>query len=348
MLTLFAAVALAFSFNLAAAPKKQTPVCLQMVDHGKQNPFDLKGRLAVTYIERSINPEEGDQHELGVFQLGDPTAKLKRLSHNLVNESEVEISPDGTKFLYTVRPWLDQFHGRVEFWQMNMDGTGRKAIFRDRNMSVPAWLHPSNDEFLFIKWPTNQPSRFYTGRASTGKMRRFPGQLRNPADPEVSYDGKLITFKMPVEGDNEFQPSIYVMNRDGSNIRRLTRGFSDHDPVFSLNGSKIYFERYYGPGDWFEASQDRSVPEHNWWGLVEVDVNTGAERVLVPHDPCGRHFFWLPTISPDGQYVMYIHIDVWGEENGVPWTDLWVIDRDGRHAQKVPGSDWFYFFDWAK
>lgn len=92
---------------------------------------------------------------------------------------------------------------------------------------------------------------------------------------------------------------------------------------------------------------ERDVPEHNGWGIVEVDVATGRERVVVPHDPCGRHFFWLPTLGPDGDLLMYIHIDVWGEEDRRPWTDLWVVDRGGRHPQKVPGSDWFYFFDWG-
>src|SRR5204862_17039 len=37
--------------------------------------------------------------------------------------------------------------------------------------------------------------------------------------------------------------SIYVMNADGSGVRRLTRAHDDHSPTWSPDGRKLAFER---------------------------------------------------------------------------------------------------------
>ena len=328
------------------APADAKASCFEPEDHYQSSPIALKGKLVLTYADQTIDKSKGDNHELGVFDLEHPEAGLHRLSNNLVNESEVDISPDGTKFLYTVRPKLDDFKDLSEIWQMNIDGTNPVRLVSGHSMGVPAW-NPNGKQFLFIQWGGDlKGSRFFIYDFGTQAVTPFLPDLKNPADPEFSYDGKLITFKMPVEGDRDFQPSIYVMNIDGSNIRRLTKGYSDHDPVFSRDDRKIYFERYYGPGAWNKASKEH--PDDHWWGIVEVDVETGKERVIVPHDPCGNHIFWLPTVSPDGKYLMYTYTDRRNKEAGKPTSELWVAEIDGKAAQKVRGSDWFYFFDWTK
>lgn len=347
--------------------------CLKMTDHHDRAPIALQGRLAVTYVDQAIEKmreelerrrdpraEKIDSHELGVIDLSAPVRTIQRLTNDLIHQAEVEIAPDGESFLYTQRDKLDDFENHSAIWRMKMDGGDPVRLVGDQPMGVPAWDYPTGESFIFINWGNESgDSKLFTFDLPGRSAKPFPRDIEGLADPEVSYDGKLVVFKKMNHGEKnkrgaEGQYSIYVMNRDGSNLRRLTgltrsSRYSDHDPVFSLDGKKIFFERYYGPGDWFEASQDRGGnPEHNWWGIVEVDVATKKEKIIAPHDPCGKHFFWLPTVSPDGKYLMYTHVEVWAGEEGRPWTDLWVSEIGGKNPQKVRGSDWVYFFDWTK
>ena len=65
-------------------------------------------------------------------------------------------------------------------------------------------------------------------------------------------------------------------------------------------------------------------------------------RILIPPDPCGRHIFWLPTLSPDGKRLLHVHTDLQGKTEGKPWTELWVADINGQNAQKVRRSVLFF------
>lgn len=344
--------------------------CLVMRDYSRipRNPWNLEpkipldGTLAVTYVDPTKNPKKGDVHEAGLFDLADPKTGLHLLTDNYRNESEVEFSPDGKSFLFTDRKKLDDFDSESGIYLMDLtkpichdkckpgQAQNPKLLVGGRPVGVPAWHHPHGEKFTYIQWgDAESESRFFNFDMKTMTSTPFAEGIVNIADPEVSYDGRTIVFKMAEPGDRSNQPSIFVMDSDGRNLKKITGKdyvYSDHDPVFSKDGRKVYFERYYGPYDWFWASQFRGDAHwYNWWGIVEVDVETSQEKVIAPPDACGKHFFWLPTVSPDGKHVMYSHVDVWTLEK-MPWTDLWVSDIDGARPQKVPGSNWFYFFDW--
>ena len=51
-------------------------------------PIPLRGKLAVTFIDPDIPKSEGDQHEVGIYDLAQ--RGLRRLTRNRYNEAEVE------------------------------------------------------------------------------------------------------------------------------------------------------------------------------------------------------------------------------------------------------------------
>ncbi len=358
--------------------------CLDLSAHHPK-PIPLKGRLVVTYFEPSLDgtmcdwddetstywcPSEtatspecadvigtlwcpvanppaerlGDAQELASFDLTNPAAGTKRWTTNYVHEAELDISPDGKKVVYAVRQKMDAFEDGMGIWVSDSDGkNARKVIDQKGHTGIPTWLPPHNDKFTYIA-DGLKVFDMATSTSTNVTIQGFDAGL--VIDPEASHDGKRLTFKADASGGNV--PNIYVMDFDGktgSNLKQLTRGWSDHDPVFSLDNQKIYFERYYGPGEWDQFHLDKlEHPEINAWGIVEVDAQTGKERVLIPHDKCGKHFFWLPTISPDGKHIMFIHDYV--AEDG--YQDLWVADANGENAQPVPNTKGFHWFDWAE
>lgn len=90
---------------------------------------------------------------------------------------------------------------------------------------------------------------------------------------ETRLSGKLV-FQTSNGGD------IYVMNADGSGLRRLTYGF---DPVFSPDGGQVAFTRWDEPR-----------------GLWVIHVDGTGERLLL-----GANRARSPTWAPDGQSIVF-------------------------------------------
>ncbi|MEA3336226.1 MAG: SH3 domain-containing protein [Chloroflexota bacterium] len=88
----------------------------------------------------------------------------------------------------------------------------------------------------------------------------------------------------PVPGTIVFQTrnggDIFLMGADGSDLRRLTRGF---DPALSPNGSQVAFTRWDEPR-----------------GLWVIDKDGSNERLLVGEDQARS-----PTWAPDGNSIIF-------------------------------------------
>ena len=137
--------------------------------------------------------------------------------------------------------------------------------------------------------------------------------------PDYSPNGRKIAFtsgrSAPVgsEGGAAYS-EIYVMNADGSNVRRITNnvGLSDSSPSWSPNGRSLVIGRGTGDGP------------HDLW---VIDLATGVERQLTdsPDTEEGS-----PDWSADGRRIVF-HGDLAEPGN----FDVYSIRPDGTGLRRL-------------
>src|SRR6476660_9532867 len=146
-------------------------------------------------------------------------------------------------------------------------------------------------------------------------------------DAEGSYspDGKQIVFcslrsafpieKLPAEQRDRYEKDpawfgdIYIMNADGSNVRRLTDapGY-DGGPFFSPDGTRIIWRRF------DESGMNADV--------FTMNLDGSDKRRITDF----KAMSWAPYFHPSGQYIIFTSNKL-GFEN----FELFLVDAKGEH-----------------
>lgn len=129
--------------------------------------------------------------------------------------------------------------------------------------------------------------------ASRALVRLLPDLTEADREPSWSPDGRRIVFSGEVDGNRD----LYVVNRDGSGLQRLTSTPRvDREPAWSVRGEIVFVRG-------------------NVLYRIRPD-GTGLKRL----DRRGR----VPDWSPDGRRLVFSHE-----------RRLFVLRRDGRHYRRV-------------
>jgi len=156
------------------------------------------------------------------------------------------------------------------------DGANQRRVTVTRSLDItPAWS-PDGRALAYTS--------YRRGFADIFVSYLYEGRLENPARgsekinnylPAWSRDGTKIAFMSSRDGN----PEIYIMNRDGSGLRRLTNHpNADVTPTWSPTGTQIAF------------TSDRTGQPQIW--IVNVD-GTGLRRIST------ESYADRPTWSPD-------------------------------------------------
>ncbi len=144
-------------------------------------------------------------------------------------------------------------------------------------------------------------SEIYLLDVGTGKiLERLTNNWATDTSPTWSPDGSRIAFL----SDRAGSPQIYVMNADGSGVRRLTfRGNYNTTPDWSPKGDKIAF-----------TARD----ERYRFDIFTVEVATGEIERLTQDAGNNEE----PSYSPDGNYIVFTSTRLGGSK-------LFVMTADG-------------------
>lgn len=163
----------------------------------------------------------------------------------------------------------------------------------------------------------------YTIAADGTDVRQLTNEPGRDYEPDASPDGKTIVFASQRATGESAQ--LYLMDIDGSNVRRLTFSAGatgtilDDYPEWSPDGTRIVFQRTV-------ISEDKKQVYADIW---LIDPKTGQETALTK-----TQNIWdsTPSFTTDGKSVLY-------ESNRAGSFDIYRQPVDGGEAVLVFASD---------
>jgi TolB protein len=218
-----------------------------------------------------------------------------------------------------IRQTLPIFQGRIAFRLQSgkateicvsdFDGFNPVVLTHDGALvNGPSWA-PGGHVLFYTSWK-NGGTEILEHNLTAGSRRVFAGFPGSDLSPEVSPDGQKVAMILSKGGS----PNVYVCDRDGGNLRQLTRTRDeDSSPTWSPDSRKICF-----------------VCRSGRAGLQTISVEGGAAQPLHAAGVYGN--LTSPDWSPDGQKIAFT--------SGSGSFTICVMPAEGGEAQKlVAGED---------
>ena len=172
-----------------------------------------------------------------------------------------------------------------------LDGTGLRDVFNPASIAwAPVWSRDGN-WIAFTVGPPFAPAKAQADiwkikPDGTGAINLTEGCEANDGFPDFSPDGRRIVFRSGRDGNHE----IYLMEADGSNVRRLTEHPStDTMPAFSPLGDMIVFSSF------------RDGDPEIYTLQISPDGTPGQLRRITNSAGGDMH----PRFSPDGKWIVF-------------------------------------------
>lgn len=169
----------------------------------------------------------------------------------------------------------------------------------------PSW-HPDGNKVLFTHFQRTGSDLFVVD-VSTLETIQLTTTPQKEISGSFSSDGSQIVFTSEMDTPTR---EIYIMNSDGTNIKRLTvNNVYEGSPSFSPDGKNIIFTRQF-------ISPDSTQTQNG--ELVLMEISTGAETRLTDT----KEFEGLGVFSPDGKMIAFHRC--YGSR-----CDIFVMNSDG-------------------
>jgi len=213
------------------------------------------------------------------------------------------ISPDAKKVAY-----LAYVKNQPHVYVLDLKSKTSKVLGHFPGMTFAPRFSPDSNSVVF-SYEKDGASAVYSMDIASGKNTQLTEHLSIDTSPCYSPDGTKIAFVSDRDGPSK--PGIFIMNADGSNVRRISFGKGKYfQPVWSPRGDLIAFTK--------------QVEGTFYIGVISPE---GTGERLVSQG----YLVESPTWSPNGRYIMYSRSGSAMDKNQID-----MIDLTGRNRRRIP------------
>lgn len=239
--------------------------------------------------------ESNKDGKFSIYTLQADGSGLQQLTSGAANDEQARWSPDGRRIVF-----ISDRDGHLQLYIMNADGSEQRRVTKADDIDYQPDFAPNGDYVAFQSRPERASviHDIYLIRGDGSGRTRLTDQRADYSGPRWSPDGgKLLFERSPIikkyyrdlspEERTQMKASkeIFVMNKDGANLRNLTNNnVRDCCAQWSKDGKTIYF-----------LSERDGAPHIYVMKADGSKVRRVADGSIVS----------VPSVSRDGKYLAY-------------------------------------------
>ncbi|HEY0462006.1 MAG TPA: DPP IV N-terminal domain-containing protein [Pyrinomonadaceae bacterium] len=229
--------------------------------------------------ELIVSAMENKRSKLQIFRVDLNNGEVSPVTDDLSQYESVSISPKNNRLL-TIQI-TDNFH----LWLYDAEtGSARQLTFGENRFDGMSGIAFAPDLKILYTAREKDETNLFEFNPETNETRQLTRHAGRNFEPAVSPDGQSIVFVSDRTGVGR----LWLMNRDGSNARRLTQSADDkrifdRTPNFSPDGRFVYYISYASP-----------------LGMIyKISIDGGTPERFLPEEKG----IALPAVSPDGKWL---------------------------------------------